>query len=398
VVLTGASSGIGRAVAKKLLDLNATVIIGCRSNSTCHEAIQHLTSSSSAKGRIIQKSLDLNDLASIKQFAQGVKKEYKLIDILINNAGAISSPGARTVQGLESSIGSMHVGHFALTRWLLDALQRAVPKDSNRPESSRIINVASLAFTNGVFDTSLLLGTGEGDLRGEVTDNCPRYVNVGFGLTLSCCPFFACPYTNGYARAKLANILHAQELQRRLDIAATKSMRRGMSDKRRVVTASLHPGSVATDISSFLSSPATRIFLRSADEAANIVIYAALNDDFVPGSYIDSMSHAHDLNKYRTTFLSNQITAFPYASDLPFSKRNCKLYAPTWDVDAWLWSSMKMTTPASAAAANYNTSTESISSNTLAARLYDISNQLVTDFEKKKPLFSTPVTTSKDTL
>lgn len=397
VVLTGGSAGIGRAVAKKFIELNATVIVGCRSNTSCRKVSQ-LISNNSSRGIVIPIPLDLNDLVSIKQFADSVKKDFKTIDFLVNNAGLIAKSGERTAQGLESSIGTMHVGHFALTRWLLETLRKPLPKESNRPESSRIINVASLAFTNGIFDSSLLQGTGDGDFRGEVTDNCPNYINFGFGISLSCCPIFDCPVTNGYARAKLANILHAQELQRRLDLAPTINTWRGVFQQRRVVTSSLHPGSVSTGIASFLSSPFIRIFLRTSDEAANIVMYAALNDDFVPGSYVDSMNHAHDLNNYRKTFLPNHIKAFPYTEKLPFSTKNHELYAPAWDVDAWLWSRMNMTVTASSLAKRYNTTAESLTPTTIAARLYDVSNQLIMDFERRKKLFSTPVTTSKDIL
>lgn len=195
---------------------------------------------------------------------------------------------------------------------------------------------------------------GHGDLRGEITDNCALLLNAG-PLSVSCCPLFPCPLTNGYARAKLANILYVHELQRVADVEAlslagedllinpganlsavnvtdfcstgtdsdssggessnnscvvrsgtisgTKSDKKNkassVSDKvKRLVTAVVHPGTVHTDIHPMLGSYLMKPFLRSAEQAANLVVYAALSEDFVPSSYIDALGFPHDLQGY----------------------------------------------------------------------------------------------------
>lgn len=128
-----------------------------------------------------------------------------------------------------------------------------------------------------------------GDLQGEITDNCPTiYMARGY-VPVYCCPMLACPHTNGYARAKLANILHAFELQRRIDTLSGSA-----SKKRRVVVSSLHPGAVSSEIHPFLKHPLIKPLLRSPLQAANVVLRGVFGDDFVPSSYFDAMGLAHD--------------------------------------------------------------------------------------------------------
>ena len=113
---------------------------------------------------------------------------------------------------------------------------------------------------------------------------------VAAGL-VPCCPLLPCPSTNGYARAKLANLLHVNELQRRVDEIAHAERQHGTGHKfRRFVSSVLHPGSVSTGIHPFLSSKITSGVLRSPKEASKVVMYALTQDSFVPGSYIDSMA------------------------------------------------------------------------------------------------------------
>ena len=82
--------------------------------------------------------LDLNDLASVKSFAEAFKAKYDRLDILLNNAGIMMLPNREsTIQGLEKQIGVNHFGHFLLTKLLLEPL--------NKNPESRIVNVSSLA-------------------------------------------------------------------------------------------------------------------------------------------------------------------------------------------------------------------------------------------------------------
>jgi hypothetical protein len=85
----------------------------------------------------------------------------------------------------------MHVGHFALTKWLMDLLLIPV-HDSKEP--SRVINIASAAYVAGGFHSSLLSLNGFGDFKGEHVDNCAW---TGTFSLIPCCPALRCPNTNG---------------------------------------------------------------------------------------------------------------------------------------------------------------------------------------------------------
>lgn len=214
-------SGIGFAITKHLIKLGATVVMACRNEVKCTAAAAKIKKLHPHKGsNVISMQLDLSDLESVWNFSQSLQQKFDRVDILINNAGLMSGPGFLTKQGIEGLLGVMHVGHFALTEWLLPALQKPLSTlELSVLDPARIINVASaVAFLQGNFHPSLLQSqSGEGDLRGEITDNC-GVMALPFSKSISCCPMFACPHTNGYARAKLANILHILELQRRLDV------------------------------------------------------------------------------------------------------------------------------------------------------------------------------------
>jgi len=373
VVITGASSGVGLASAQLFSSYGATVVMGCRNQKRCEAAKRTVAVALSRKVSyvgpvVVGPALDLASLASVYSFAEHVRSTYPHIDILLNNAGSVADPGARTAQGYEELWGSMHLGHFALTEWLLpsllkplsvpssaeeededfmplphseDALDQAAPADADVVDaeqkrqlrfmrgagSSRVIWVASEAFLRGSFDESLLTGSGTADLHGEHVDNCGTYM-----LGLPCCPIGACPHTNGYARSKLANVLTAYELQKRVDAYALSLP--ASSRPRRLVSSSLHPGAVATNIHPVFSNPLSNWPMRSPLEAARLVVYAALEDLYIPGSYIDSMSRPHDLFGYFDSFLHEKgnrhssagagdgivahTAAWPTAEKLPF--------------------------------------------------------------------------------
>merc|ERR1719253_48332 len=128
--------------------------------------------------------------------------------------------GHRTVEGYEIHWGTMHLGHFLLTRLLL-------PRLTEGDGEARIVNHASISMTSGTVD--YLDGDGRSDLKGEVTDGCP----MSFAEIVQERGF--CPIAGSYSRAKLAQVMFTVELQKRLD---------GANLSRRVVTSSLHPGIV----------------------------------------------------------------------------------------------------------------------------------------------------------
>jgi hypothetical protein len=290
----------------------------------------------------------------------------------------------------------MHIGHFALTKYLLKIILKPVPDGKGLHEAARVINLSADAMFAGNFHPSIMTGSGAGDLSTEITDNC------GMRGSLECCPFLACPNTNGYARAKLANAMHAYELQRRVDEFVLQQSNNGAGPSkayRRLVTASLHPGSVATNIHGLLSSDLTALFLRSADQAAHVILHAILDDSFVPTSYIDAMRGAHDLFNFRSLHMHKHLAAFPVTRGLPFALTKESKYF--FSLQSYLWSRQSVIWPLTdAAAGSLGEQEEVVDSpamyrkDTVAARLWDVSEQIVSDWEAKRPLFHTNVSTS----
>ena len=338
-IVTGANSGTGYSTSQVLFERGATVIMACRSVEKCENAAIQIESDVTkgrnplitgiTPGTMTVMELDLSDLSSVMAFTSKFSSKYDRVDVLVNNAGLIAPAGLKTAQGYEASLGTMHIGHFALTKWLMPLLLKPLPElqqTSDQTEKSvpknpfylgaRIVNVGSQAYSFGLFDASLMEGrTGAGDLSAEVTDNCGP---TGPFNQLNCCPALKCPVSNGYARAKLANLLHAYELQRRSDLDALQLTQQGLDATRRIVTSVLHPGSVRTGIHWSLETFGR--FMRTSNEAAHLILHAIQSDSFLPGTYMDCMGTAHDLFNYREEYLQAHLKAYPavVASRMPF--------------------------------------------------------------------------------
>ena len=159
-LVTGANSGIGLEAVKRFAKLGATVIMTCRNLDKCISASKSVQSLG-YKGEVISMPLDLNDLASIRNFTQDYLNRFESLDILVNNAGIVADAGQRTAQGFEASFGVMHLGHAALTKWLMPALRKTresvepnvgtAETKLMTPTSSRVIFVGSQAYIAGFF-------------------------------------------------------------------------------------------------------------------------------------------------------------------------------------------------------------------------------------------------------
>lgn len=147
VIVTGANSGIGFEAAKVLGEKNADVIFGCQDPIKAKQAIAKLNLKIKNKFHFIAP-LNLADISSVKKFAETFQKKYSRLDILINNAGVMSPPYAKTVQGFELQFGVNHLGHFALCGYLLKSLAGT--------DGSRIVTVSSMAANNGILDLNNL--------------------------------------------------------------------------------------------------------------------------------------------------------------------------------------------------------------------------------------------------
>ncbi|HET6311595.1 MAG TPA: oxidoreductase [Candidatus Nitrosotalea sp.] len=243
-IVTGANIGLGRIVARELARHGAKVILASRDSAKGTEAARAITAAFPSSN-VEAARLDLADLSSIRAFADRIGAGNDQIDLLINNAGVMAAPYKRTVDGFELQLGTNHLGHFALTGLLLPLLYE-------RPDA-RVVTVSSQNHRGGQmrFD----------DLQGE-----RRYSRWG-----------------AYAQSKLANLLFAFELERRLKAAGW-----------RLISVAAHPGYSATNLQ--LSGPplherllmrlSNRLFAQSAEMGALPILYAATAPGLQGGSYV----------------------------------------------------------------------------------------------------------------
>ncbi len=177
IIVTGGNSGLGLASATCFANKEAETIIACRTLAKGEAARQEIIDQNpKAKVRIME--LDLTDLNSIKNFAANFVKEYSRLDVLLNNAGIMTTPYGLTKDGFESQFGTNHLGHFALTGLLMDIISKT-PK-------SRVVNVSSMGHRSGKMD----------------------FTNLQFENGKDYTPM------KSYGRSKLANLLFTYELQR----------------------------------------------------------------------------------------------------------------------------------------------------------------------------------------
>jgi NAD(P)-dependent dehydrogenase (short-subunit alcohol dehydrogenase family) len=201
VLVTGATSGIGRVTAQDLAARGARLAIVGRSpdkTSATVAAIQHSTGNPSVEGLLA----DLSRQSQVRELAEQVQARYPQLDILVNNAGGVYATRQETADGLEMTFAVNHLAYFLLTNLLLDNLQAAAAAHG----AARIVNVASRAHQRAP-------GLNFDDLQSRQHYN-------GFQV---------------YGASKLANLLFNSELARRLAQAGSA-----------VTTNAMHPGLVHT--------------------------------------------------------------------------------------------------------------------------------------------------------
>ncbi|WP_207592217.1 oxidoreductase [Halomontanus rarus] len=247
VVVTGANSGIGLEATRELARNGASVIMACRSTDRGEAAAREVRADvSDADLRV--EACDLGSLESIRAFAERIDGDE--LDVLVNNAGVMAIPRSETDDGFETQFGVNHLGHFALTGLLLECLGLEDERDS------RIVTVSSGMHERGEIDFD--------DLHREASYD---------------------PW-DAYAQSKLANVLFAYELERRL-----------LTADANVKSVAVHPGYANTRLQS--RGPEQRgqrfrkaamwvmnaVVAQSAAQGALPTLYAATAPDAEGGAY-----------------------------------------------------------------------------------------------------------------
>lgn len=242
VLVTGASDGLGLAASTALAGAGARVLMTSRDAAKGQRALDRVRAAvPTATAEVVP--LDLADLASVERAADDVRGRVAGLDVLLLNAGVMMPPQRReTVDGFELQMGTNHLGHFALAGRLLD-LVTAVP-------GSRVVTVSSLAARRGAVFLDDLQWTQRPYDRQQV-----------------------------YGASKLANLLFAFELERRLRTAGTGT-----------ISVAAHPGVSGTNLMSTMSLPGvverlSKKLLAGPDQAARPELHAATAPGVVGADY-----------------------------------------------------------------------------------------------------------------
>ena len=232
-LITGGNSGIGKATALGLAKLNASVVIVSRDKDKGEATLIEIRGKSDNRN-VDAMTADLSSQDSVRELAHDFRGRYKKLHVLINNAGIFLPRRFPTVDGLETTFATNHLGHFLLTNLLLDVLKASAP--------SRVINITSSAHRGTTIDFD--------DLQAE-----KKYSGY-----------------HAYSQSKLANVLFTYQLGKLL---------KGTG----VTVNCLHPGVVRTgfgkDVTGLMSilvrigSP----FMMSPEKSARAAIYLATSPE-----------------------------------------------------------------------------------------------------------------------
>jgi NAD(P)-dependent dehydrogenase (short-subunit alcohol dehydrogenase family) len=216
IIVTGANAGVGYETTKALYQAGALVIMACRDVEKGQKALEDLKVSAGT-GKLELAELNLADFKSIQNFAEHFASTYQKLDVLINNAGIMIPPLGHTPGGFEQQFGVNFIGHYALTGQLYPLL-KVTP-------GSRIVNVSSMAYLHGTIDFDNLKAEKDYDTMRE------------------------------YSQSKLANILFALELQRRIVYLGDQ-----------VLSLAVQPGANKTELSRHMSREAYQAAVEGVGE------------------------------------------------------------------------------------------------------------------------------------
>lgn len=259
-LVTGANTGIGKETVRVLAGRGARVVLAGRSEEKTRAAIAEIAGET-GNTDLDHLALDLGDLDSVRRAATTFLDSGEPLHVLINNAGLAGARG-RTASGFELAFGTNHVGPFLFTELLREHLIESGP--------GRIVNVASTAHFQA---------------KGIDWDAVRRSTETRTGFA-------------EYGVSKLANVLHAQELARRLEGTG-------------VTTYSLHPGAIASDVwreVPFGLRHVLKLFMKSTADGARTSLYCATSPDVAgeSGLYYDN-SKQKTPSKHATPELADEL-------------------------------------------------------------------------------------------
>ena len=252
-VVTGANSGLGLVTARELAKRGARVVLACRNLDKGAAALSDVEGSCRATGGDADPELEQLDLASfdsVRAFAQRYMQGHEGLDLLVNNAGVMAPPRRLTADGFELQFGTNHLGHFLLTSLLLPMMEGR--------DDARVVTLSSNAHKFGRINFD--------NLNGE-----RRYFRW-----------------NAYGQSKLANLLFALELDRRLRASDST-----------VKSLAAHPGYSATNLQSAAAPLVDRLVMKvgnavvaQSDEMGALpVLFAATQPGLAGGTYVGPDGH-----------------------------------------------------------------------------------------------------------
>jgi retinol dehydrogenase-14 len=240
-LITGGTSGIGKATAVALAAMGANVVVVGRNPERGGAAVEEIKAQSHSESVELMLA-DLSVQSEVRELAEESLERHDRLDVLANNAGLVQSKRTETPDGIETTLATNHLAPFLLTNLLLELLEQSAP--------SRVITVTSEAQRWGTMDFE--------DLQS-------RRNYRGFPV---------------YGMTKLANIMFTFELAERLEGTG--------------VTANcLHPGSVGTNFGQnnrgvmALFFRTFKPFMRSPEQGADTLIWLASSPEVegVNGKY-----------------------------------------------------------------------------------------------------------------
>ncbi|MCU0332157.1 MAG: SDR family oxidoreductase [Ignavibacteriaceae bacterium] len=235
-LITGATSGIGRATALKLADLGASLLLLSR-NEKMGEKICDQIKKGNSNAQTKFYKVDISSMKEVSNVSEKIKADFDHIDVLINNAGARFDQYFKNDEGIELTFATNHLGHFLLTLSLIEMLKKA--------PQGRIINISSPAHSRGTLEFDDIVAPANYDRR------------------------------LAYGRSKLANLYFTYELSSRLK-------------NYKITVNAVDPGGVATNFSrnngiyawlKHYLSYILQLKLISPQKAAETIVYLASSED-----------------------------------------------------------------------------------------------------------------------